>query len=126
MLLDFLTPEFLAIVGYNLPALITMVIGMVLATTMRQRHPGAARWTQLGFAWLFGSAIVSIAWHTIGVPHLIPNDVGTEFLTYVALSFVESFGYVCFLIALSAASRPYRPRAYLDDFADEDDRLENP
>jgi hypothetical protein len=98
----------------NLPALVTMLVGMVLVAANRHRHPLAARWALFAFGWLFVTYILEILWRNIGIPHFFRNRQ-LEVPSLVALSIFESLAYVLFLIAFFMALTPYRPRHFYDD-----------
>ena len=122
MNVDFLLQDFLETVGYNLPALLAMVAGMVATVASWQRHPLAARWAFLGFAWLFVVGLVSIAWRTIGVVLVFPHAPGSweEITSYVFLSILESLAYISFIVAFNVARQPYRRLSHYDEFSEDD------
>ncbi len=121
--MDFLLADFLEALGCNLPALIMLVVGMAVTYSNWQRHPAAARWAMLGFAWLFCNDIAAIAWMRIGIqivfPNIMPNDP-EEVLSMTVLSCGEGVGYFFLLLALNAARTPHRPRSAYDEFDDVD------
>lgn len=124
---DNLLFDFLETLGYNMPTLITLTVGIVLTLANWQRHPSAARWALVGFSWLFIVGIVSIAWRTIGVVMVFPDNPpinSEEALSYVVLSGCEAFGYICFMVALSVVRKPHRPRHFFDDFVEEQEHRE--
>jgi hypothetical protein len=125
MNLDAGIPVFFQLIGYNLPAMIAMLAGMVWINATWQRHPPAARWAMIGFAWMFLTYVLAIVYHSFGrlfLPHDINagRDDAAPYL--VALSCCEALAYLFFLLALNAARYPYRPPQYYDQFAEDDDR----
>jgi hypothetical protein len=99
----------------NLPALITLIVGIVLTSANRHRHPAAARWVLLGFGWLFSTYVLSILWRNIVMPHLFRHDIDLEIFSLVGLSICESLAYVFFLVAFFVALTPYPPRHFYED-----------
>jgi hypothetical protein len=120
---DFLLADFFEGLGCNLPALIMLVVGMAVTYSNWQRHPAAARWAMLGFAWLLVIEIASTAWQRFGMefvfPNLLPNDP-EEVLSTTVLSCCRALGYFCFLLAVNAARAPQRPRSAYDESDDID------
>jgi hypothetical protein len=118
-----LNSVFLQNLGYNLPAMIVMVVGMVWTRATWQRHPPAARWAMTAFVWMFITYVLAIIWQSFGIMFLaqnnLPLDEQTPYLT--ALSCCEALGYVFFLLALNAARYPYRPPHFYDQFTEDDD-----
>jgi hypothetical protein len=123
MNIDMLLADFFEVLGCSMPALIMLVVGMGVTYSNRQRHPAAARWAMFGFAWLFGTDIVAIAWQRVGIlvffPNVLPNDP-EEVLSMTVLSCSEGLGYLFLLLALNAARTPHRPRSAYDEFDDVD------
>jgi hypothetical protein len=118
---------FLQHLGYNLPAMIVMVVGMVWTHTTWQRHPPAARWAITAFVWLFITYVLAIIWYSFGSMFLAQNNLPPDQTPYLtALSCCEALAYVFFMLALNAARYPYRPPHYYDQFTEDDDPARTP
>ncbi len=123
--MDLLIADLFELLGCDMPALIMLMIGMIVTYANRHRHPKAARWALLGFAWHFGTDIAAIAWMRFGIFIVFPgvmHDDPEEVFSMVALSCSEGLGYLFFLLALNAAFTPHRPRGAYDEFDDIDIR----
>jgi hypothetical protein len=116
-------PVFFTLLGYNLPAMIVIIIGMVWTHMTWQRHPPAARWTMIAFVWTFITYVLAILWHSFGILFLLHNELPIVETPYIlALSGCEALGYFLFMVAFNTARYPYRPPQYYDHFAEDDDR----
>ena len=120
---DALTPIFLKTLGFNLPAMIAMIVGMVWTYATWQRHPPAARWATIAFVWMFITYVLAICWQTFGPMFLLQNNLPIAEQTpyLLALSCCEALGYFFFMVALNAARYPYRPPQFYEHFSAEDD-----
>ena len=120
---DALIPVFFKTLVYNLPAMLAMIVGMVWVNMSWQRHPPAARWAMLAFAWMFITYILAICWHSFGILFLLRNNLPLEEQTpyLMALSCFEALSYLFFILALNAARYPYRPPQYYDHFAEDEE-----
>lgn len=126
MNVDIFEQVFLELLGINLPALIVLVLAMVVTLSQWRRHPPAARWAMLGFAWMFCIYLLAILWHSF-LSHMVlglPRAFEDEAPYLMGLSCCEGLGYLFLLLALNAARTPYRPRLYLDDFDDDLPRID--
>lgn len=114
---------FLLTLGYNLPAMIALVVGMTWTRATWQRHPPAARWAVTAFVWMFITDVAAITWYSFGSIFLEQNNLPPDQIPYLtALSCCEALGYVFFMLALNAARYPYRPSEYYEDLGDDNER----
>lgn len=129
MNLDILISDCFESLGCNMPALIMLVIGLAATYANRQRHPRAARWAMLAFAWFIGTDLIAIVWQRAGIllffPNIMPNDP-EELLSMLVLSTFEGLGYLFVLLALNAARMPHRPRTVYDEFSDDEIDIKRP
>ena len=122
---DLMLAEFLGRIQRNSPALIVLVICTMMMLAQRRRHPCAALWAALAFAWLLFTDLLAIGWYSAGIFFVfakIPHPREVEAFGETILSCFEALGYILFLFALSAARTPYRPSEYYDDFDEDNER----
>ena len=121
MNMDMLIANFFEVLGCDMPALVMLVVGMGVIYANWQRHPKAACWAILGFGWLLCTDVVGIAWLQFGIHVVFPGDP-EEVLSLATFSCCEALGYLFFLLALTAAFTPHRPRGTYDEIDDIDIR----
>jgi hypothetical protein len=121
---DFMLAEFFGRIQRNSPALIVLVLCAMMMLAQRRRHPRAALWAALAFAWLLFTDLLAIGWYTAGIFFVfakIPHPREVEAFGETILSCFEALGYILFLFALSAARTPYRPSEYYDDLGEDNE-----
>ncbi|MBI3823685.1 MAG: hypothetical protein HY289_13530 [Planctomycetes bacterium] len=119
---DELLHSLLRNLGYNLPALIALIVGMVVTQAAWHRHPPAARWAMLAFVWMFISYLLAICWYSFGILLILDLDIVDQGPILMVLSCCEALGYIFFIIALNTARTPYRQPSVYDQFRDDDPR----
>jgi hypothetical protein len=100
---DDLLPDFFEALFYTAPTFVTLIVGMVWAVATREKHPHVSPWALLGFGWLFGVYLASLAWNKLAVPELFPDPPpisAAEGLSYLVLSALEAIGFVFLMVAV--------------------------
>jgi hypothetical protein len=122
--MDFLVEQFLVGVMLSMPSLGAFVVGMVLSFVFWQRAPTAAKWSFLGFASMFLTYLIQIAWHTVSPDFIAPESL-EEFAGRFLLSLLEVPGYMCFLVAIFKGRISIQRYRSFDDETRRDDDHEN-
>ena len=114
-----LLPDFLMALGYNAPGLLILIVALAVTLVHWHRHPRAARWAALGFGWLLGTLMLSLAWRTMFVVEFFPNNPPLdplEFMSYLFFSLSEGLASIFLLTAFVVALTPHRPRRHFDEY----------
>ena len=122
MFFDDMLSSFFEWLGYNLPAILVLIVAICTIHAQWHRHPPAARWALLAFIWILGTYFLNTFWGTIGVFLVFGPGrmLEREAPILLTLSCFEGLGYIFILLALNAACKPYRPRTYFDEFPEDE------
>jgi hypothetical protein len=112
--------DFVEGVLLNVPTFLALAVGALSAVTLGKHYPAVALRTLCGCAWLFGVYLLSIAWHTVFEPDLLPDGGALQQLAYLFLSALEAIGFAVLISAVFAGRYPANYRRFLEpDLEDE-------